>query len=181
MGYDSPTDDSSTLARVSACSSAAGMQAYPGPEAPAGTLMLGGKVLVLDVALIPEPVVHASYAGSAEGRDSPAMDAFFSRLVSGISKGGDGRRLRDALEYLMRLDELAEHEGNGGARWFSEVDALAEELGKFAQEEAAFLAQCVSPFAHFNLDSFLRDLQFLSEEQGVEGLTLCGREQTCLR
>ena len=153
MGYDSPTDDSSTLARVSACSSAAGMQAYPGPEAPAGTLMLGGKVLVLDVALIPEPVVHASYAGSAEGRDSPAMDAFFSRLVSGISKGGDGRRLRDALEYLMRLDELAEHEGNGGARWFSEVDALAEELGKFAQEEAAFLAQCVSPIAHFNLDS----------------------------
>jgi hypothetical protein len=118
------------------------MQAFP--EAAAGTLVLGGKVLVLDVALIPEPTVHASYAGSAEGRDSPAIDAFFSRLVSDVSKGGDGRRLRDALGYLMRLDELAAHEGNGGARWFCEVDVLAKELGKFTQAEAVFLAQCVS-------------------------------------
>ncbi|KAH8995276.1 hypothetical protein EDB86DRAFT_1189311 [Lactarius hatsudake] len=137
--YDGPSDDSSTLARISAWSSAVGMQAFP--EAAAGTLVLGGKVLVLDVALIPEPTVHASYAGSAEGRDSPTMDAFFSRLVSGVSKGGDGRRLRDALGYLMRLDELAAHESNGGARWFSEVDALAKELAKFTQAEAAFLAQ----------------------------------------
>ncbi|KAH9166261.1 hypothetical protein EDB89DRAFT_1857615 [Lactarius sanguifluus] len=137
--YDGPSDDSSTLARISAWSSAVGMQAFP--EAAAGTLVLGGKVLVLDVALIPEPTVHASYAGSAEGRDSPTMDAFFSRLVSGVSNGGDGRRLRDALGYLMRLDELAAHEGNGGARWFSEVDVLAKELAKFTQAEAAFLAQ----------------------------------------
>ncbi|KAH9002498.1 hypothetical protein EDB83DRAFT_2237698 [Lactarius deliciosus] len=137
--YDGPSDDSSTLARISAWSSAVGMQAFP--EAAAGTLVLGGKVLVLDVALIPEPTVHASYAGSAEGRDSPTMDAFFSRLVSGVSKGGDGRRLRDALGYVMRLDELAAHEGNGGARWFSEVDVLAKELAKFTQAEAAFLAQ----------------------------------------
>ena len=117
------------------------MQAFP--EATAGTLVLGGKVLVLDVALIPEPSVHASYAGSAEGRDSPAIDAFFSRLVSDVSKGGYGRRLHDALGYLMRLDELAAHEGNGGARWFSEVDVLAKELAKFTQAEAGFLAQCV--------------------------------------
>ncbi|KAH9166265.1 hypothetical protein EDB89DRAFT_2233005 [Lactarius sanguifluus] len=137
--YDGTSDDSSTLARISASSSAVGIQAFP--EAAAGTLVLGGKVLILDVALIPEPTVHASYAGSAEGRDSPTMDGFFSRLVSGISKGGDGRRPRDALGYLMRLDELAAHEGNGGARWFSEVDALAKELAKFTQAEAAFLAQ----------------------------------------
>ncbi|KAH9069851.1 hypothetical protein EDB83DRAFT_2371531, partial [Lactarius deliciosus] len=41
----------------------------------------------------------------------------------------------------MRLDELAAHEGNGGARWFSEVDALAKELAEFTQAEATFLAQ----------------------------------------
>ncbi|KAH9069869.1 hypothetical protein EDB83DRAFT_2518217 [Lactarius deliciosus] len=76
--YDGPSDYSSTLARISAWRSAVGTQAFP--EAAAGTLVLGGKVLVLDVALIPEPTVHASYAGSAEGRNSPAMDAFFSRL-----------------------------------------------------------------------------------------------------
>ncbi|KAH9069870.1 hypothetical protein EDB83DRAFT_2518218 [Lactarius deliciosus] len=61
--------------------------------------------------------------------------------MSGVSKGGDGRRLRDALGYVMRLDELAAHEGNGGARWFSEVHVLAKELAKFIQAEAAFLAQ----------------------------------------
>lgn len=143
-GYDGPSDDSSTLARIGAWSAAAGMLTFPGPAA--GTLVLGGEVLVLDVALVPEPTVHASYAGSAaaEGRHSPAMDAFFSRLVSGVSKGAGGRRLRDALEYLMRLDRLAKHEGDAGGRWFGEVDALAKELAKFTQEEAALLAQCVT-------------------------------------
>jgi hypothetical protein len=87
--------------------------------------LLGGEVLVLDVALLPEPTVHASYAGSAaEGRHCPAVDAFFSRLVSDVSKEADGRRLRDALEYMMRLDKLAKRE----ARWFDEVEALAKEL-----------------------------------------------------
>jgi len=143
MGYDGHSDDSSTLARISTWSSAAGMQTFPEPAA--DTLMLGGQVLVLDVALVPEPTVRVSYAGSAEGRNSQAKDAFFSRLVSGVSKGEDGRRLRDALEYLMRLDGFAKHEGNTGARWFGEVDALAKELAKFTQEEAALLAQCVPP------------------------------------
>ncbi len=143
MGYDGPSDYSSTLPRISAWSSAAGMQTYP--ENAPDTLLLGGELLVLDVALLPEPTVHASYAGSAaEGRHSPAMDAFFSRLVSDVSKGGDGRRLRDALEYMMRLDKLAKREGNAGARWFDEVDALTKELTKFTQEEVAVLAQCVT-------------------------------------
>lgn len=151
MGYDGPSDYSSTLTRISTWSSAAGMQTFPGtgPD----TLLLGGEVLVLDVALVPEPTVHASYAGSAaEGRQCQAMDAFFSRLVSGVSKGGDGRKLRDALEYLMRLDKLAMREGNAGPRWFGEVEALAKELAKFTQEEVAFLAQCVIPFTHLTFD-----------------------------
>jgi len=136
MGYDGHSDDSST------------------PEPAADPLMLGGQVLVLDVALAPEPTVRVSYAGSVEGRNSPAMDAFLSRLVRGVSKGEDGRRLRNALEYLMRLDRLAMHEGNTGARWFGEVDALAKDLAKFTQEEAALLAQCVPPplmFARTNV------------------------------
>ena len=144
-GYDGPSDDSSVLARISALSSAAGMQAYP-PEA--DTMMLGGQVVVLDVGLVPEPTVRTSYAGSGEDRHSPAMDAFFSRLVRGVVKGAgnnnDGRRLREALEYLMRLDRLATQEGNAAARWFGEVDGLSKELAKFTQEEAALLAQYVT-------------------------------------
>jgi len=118
-------------------------------------MMLGGQVVVLDVGFVPEPTVRASYAGSGSGEDrhSPAMDAFFSRLVGGVVKGADnwnddGRRLREALGYLMRLDRLAMQEGNAGARWFGEVDALSKELAKFTQEEAALLAQYVAPFAH---------------------------------
>ena len=54
------------------------------------------KVLVLGVAAL-----LLSYAGSAvEGRDYPAMDTFFSRLVGDVSKGGDGQS--DALESSVR-------------------------------------------------------------------------------
>jgi hypothetical protein len=62
------------------------MQIYP--ESAPDTLMLDGEVLVLDVGLLPELTVHASYAGSApEGCPYPAMDPFFSRLVSDVPKG----------------------------------------------------------------------------------------------
>jgi hypothetical protein len=69
------------------------MQTYP--ENAPDTLLLGGEVLVLDpdVALLPEPTVHVSCAGSvadSEGRHCQAMDTFFSRLVSDVAKGGDG-------------------------------------------------------------------------------------------
>jgi hypothetical protein len=110
----------------------AGIQTYP--ENAPDTLLLGGEVLVLDVALLPEPTVHASYAGlAAEGRHCPVMDAF-SRLVSDVSERGDGRGLRDALEYMMHLDKLAKREENAGARWFDEVEALAKELARCTQE-----------------------------------------------
>jgi hypothetical protein len=71
------------------------------------------------------------------------MDAFFSRLVSDVSKGGDGRGLRDALEYMMHLDKLATREENAEAHWFDEVEALAKELARCTQE-VCVLAQCVT-------------------------------------
>jgi hypothetical protein len=90
----------------------------------------------LDIVLLPEPTVHASYTASAtEGRHCLAMDAFFSRLVSNVSKGGDRQRLRDALEYMTHLDKLAKHEGNAEDRWFDEVEVLANDLARFTQEE----------------------------------------------
>ena len=108
MGYDGPSDYSSTLARISAWRSAAGMQIYP--ENAPDTLLLGGEVLV---SLLPNPTVHASYAGSAaEGHHCPAIDAYFSRLVSDVTKGG---RLREVLEYMTHLDKLAKCEGNAAA------------------------------------------------------------------
>ena len=123
------------LARIRAWRSSIRMQAFPG--AAARTLVLGRK------APIPRATVHALYAESAEGRDSPVVGAFYSRLVSGVFKGGDERRLCDVLGDLMRLDEHAAHEDNGGACWFSEVDVLAKVLAEFNQAEVTFLTQCV--------------------------------------
>ena len=37
----------------------------------------------------------------------------------------------------MRLDKLANHEGNAGARRYDEVDALAKELSRLTQEEVS--------------------------------------------
>jgi hypothetical protein len=72
--------------RVSPLGTHSGLQTYP-KNAP-DTLLLDGEVLVLDVALLPEPTVHASYADlAAEGHHCPAMDAF-SRLVSDVSERG---------------------------------------------------------------------------------------------
>src|SRR5579863_9977763 len=70
-GYDGPPSDNtnaSALARISAWSSAAGMQAFSPEEGADTTLMLGGEVLVLDVTLAAstsaaaEPTVRMSYA-----------------------------------------------------------------------------------------------------------------------
>ena len=64
------------------------MQTYPenAPE----TFLLGGEVLVLDITLLPQPTVHASYADSATGPSWPTMDVFFLRLVTDASIRGDG-------------------------------------------------------------------------------------------
>ena len=137
--------------------------------------MLGAQVVVLDVGLVPEPTVRASYAGSGEDRHSPAMDAFFSHLVRGMinlkgADNNDGRWLREASGYLMRLDRLATQEGNAGARWFGEADAVSKELAKFTQEEAALLAQCVAP----------RSLFFWASVNGRwKGLPLCSYKRMC--
>jgi len=55
------------------------------PENAPDTLLFDGEILGLYIALLPEPNVHALYAGSAtEGCHSPAKDAFFPKLVSGV-------------------------------------------------------------------------------------------------
>jgi hypothetical protein len=49
----------------------------------------------------------------------------------------------DYKMYSKHLDKLAKCEGNAGARWFDEVEALAKELVRFTQEEVAVAVQCV--------------------------------------
>jgi hypothetical protein len=75
MGYNGPSDYSTQVRlRVSARGALQRVckltPRTPQTRAP-DTLLLAGEVLVLDVVLLPEPTVHASYAGSAaEGRHS---------------------------------------------------------------------------------------------------------------
>jgi hypothetical protein len=71
------------------------METYP--ENAPHTLLLGGEVFILDsdVALLPEPTVHMSYAGSAtEGCHCQAMliHIVVRRDVVPVSSGGQRRR-----------------------------------------------------------------------------------------
>lgn len=135
-------------------------------ESPDGSssLLLGGKVLVIDVKLdidksnparpIRVRSVETSYA-SAQGSRSPMLDAFLAEMVGqlvGEVQRQDGIQdvetvaklggeIRDHLVYLMMLDRLATRQRDGGIRWFIDVDELYPKLQRFAREESKVIAR----------------------------------------
>ncbi|EED83025.1 predicted protein [Postia placenta Mad-698-R] len=143
------------------------------------TVVLGGKVLVIDVELSvnrsdPDcPMVtvaglKTSYAipNTASGsttQGSLSLDGFLAdrlqAFLTEVQKEPEeqdclraerfGRLFSEDLIYLMQLDQLALNEGDGGLRWFSDIDALAQETEKFAIMEAEAIVGCISrAFTH---------------------------------
>ncbi|KAF9814586.1 hypothetical protein IEO21_05044 [Rhodonia placenta] len=143
------------------------------------TVVLGGKVLVIDVELSvnrsdPDcPMVtvaglKTSYAipNTASGsttQGSLSLDGFLAdrlqAFLTEVQKEPEeqdclraerfGRLFSEDLIYLMQLDQLALNEGDGGLRWFSDIDALAQETEKFAMMEAEAIVGCISrAFTH---------------------------------
>ena len=126
---------SSTLARIIAWSSAAGMQAFP--EVAAGALVLRGKVRAECARVVRRvgggPQFSCSICLLLVASKRRLQGRVWTQITrcAGVSNGV--RRTRRAR-------------GKWRARWFSEVDVLAKDLAKFTQAEASFLAQHV-PFS----------------------------------
>lgn len=156
---------------------AAGMEAFIDSSAtsPATTIMMAGKVLVLDVDIDGGVVVKTSFAvgnNHANGPPaSPDLDAFLARDIArwvdaanraslaaahntqsedpAVEAAYLGLVVRDHLRYLMMLDSLAVAEGERGIRWFMEpVSATQHFLD--AQKSAGYVT---SPFRLAFLDA----------------------------
>lgn len=140
------------------------MEAFPEAESNGRrTIILGGKVLVLDVDFIMHPTVDVaavktSYAVPSSGTSGSAsaslsgyledvlrewLRSVQSEVVTGIKTARLGRKVLESLTYLMKLDRLAEKEGDKGIQWFSDQDALGQKLEGFARTEAQVVAQYV--------------------------------------
>ncbi|KAI6002811.1 hypothetical protein EDD15DRAFT_2157641 [Pisolithus albus] len=133
--------------RVAEWGRAAGLEAFI--EFPGGssvpTIVLAGKVLVLDIDIDGHVLVKTSFAvgnnvpnGTAA---APDLDAFLAREVSkwveaakyassgestpnmgepAVVAANCGRALLGHMRYFMMLDSLAVNEGERGIRWFME-------------------------------------------------------------
>jgi hypothetical protein len=54
-----------------------------------------------------------------------------------------GRSLKGALQYIMKLDNLAQREVEGGSRWFTEADDLGSVAMQIVPKEAETAAKSV--------------------------------------
>lgn len=178
-GEDIPLDRTALIdwciSRFEAWGASAAMEAFREEEKEGHiTLILGGKVIVIDINLAvdrSDPLnprisvtgVKTTYAvpnGSAGSvtAGSTSLDGFLANtlgeFLAEVQKEDElqdpegahktGSRIADGLKYLMMLDKLAEDEGDQGLRWFNNVDLLALEVERFASEEAAAIAKYVT-------------------------------------
>ncbi|KAL6308090.1 hypothetical protein BKA93DRAFT_871257 [Sparassis latifolia] len=170
-GEDVPLDRATIvdwcMSRLEAWGTSAGMEAFREEERDGRmTVVLGGKVLVLDIDFLvdrtdPEKpsirvaTLKTSYAipnGSAgsttgyslslDGFLAGSLQAFLtevqkeSDVQDSIEAGRLGMLFSEHLSYLMKLDQLALSEGDGGLRWFKDIDNLVLAVEQFATSEA---------------------------------------------
>lgn len=176
-GEDIPLDRAAivdwTVARLEDWGSSAGMEAFKEERDGHMTVVLGGKVLVIDLDLainradpdkptISVATVKTSYAipnvaTSSNTQGSASLDSFLADRVQAflvevqkepreqdcVEAARLGALCSESLSYLMRLDQLALDKGEGGLRWFSEIDALALDTERFAVSECQFITSYV--------------------------------------
>lgn len=177
-GEDIPHDGTQLvdwcISRFEAWGTSAGMESFREEEHDGHiTLILGGKVVVMDMNLAIDRAnaqkprlsvtgVKTSFAvpGGASGsttQGSTSLDGFLAdslgEFLAAVRKEEEvqdpedaariGLRILDSLKYIMMLDQMASEEGDAGLRWFNSVDTIAVEAEKFASEEAAVIAKYV--------------------------------------
>ena len=186
-GEDIPLDRATivdwAVSRLESWGSSAGMEAFKEEERNGHmTVVLGGKVLVIDIELaidradptkpgVSVATVKTSYAipnvaTSSTTQGSASLDGFLADRVraflvevqkepreqDSVEAARLGALCSESLKYLMRLDQLALEEGEGGLRWFSDIDALAQDSERFAVSECqaitSYVYAIVSVFSH---------------------------------
>jgi hypothetical protein len=159
------------ITRFQEWGTAAGMEVFrdDSREGGAMTLVLGGKVLVVDVDFAVDKSNpthhHLSITGvkttyAIPSGDSPVTDGSsvlnnflttnMRNFCQEVQKDEDtldpleaarlGSLVFDHLKYLVVLDRLAERKDDGGIRWFIELDKLYSTLTDFARQEASVVA-----------------------------------------
>ena len=152
------------------CGKKAGMEAFKEAETNGKiTLILGGKVLVVDIELsvdrsdetLPKLSVIAlktSYASPVSGattEGSASMNGFLMDYIREFITEAHkplgeqdtkkaGKLVRGFLahmQYLMKLDGMATQEGDSGLRWLNNIDELALTAEGRAKTEAQSIAK----------------------------------------
>ena len=153
----------------------AGMEAFKDEESGGHiTIVLGGKVIVIDMGimvdrsdtqrpLISVANVKTSFAvpngtatppsSGSTSLDALLVDNIRAFVLEAQKKPEDqdpehaariGRRVTNHLKYLMKLDQLALKEGEGGLHWFNDSDILSSKVERYAASECAAVARSES-------------------------------------
>lgn len=146
-----------------------GMEAFQdGSREGASTVVLGGKLLVIDIdfaiqrndLLKPKAIVTSvktSYAllpGNSNSNVPSLLDSFLAGEIQyyceEVQKDEEFRdphraalfrkQISEHLQYLVLLDGLASRNNDGGIRWFTDIDELSPILDELVKTEAQAIA-----------------------------------------
>jgi hypothetical protein len=160
------------ISRLEAWGSSVGMEAFKEEERQGKmTVVLGGKVLVMDVDFNIDrsdpsnpklnieglKTSYASPSGGASTEGSVSMNGFLVDVLKDFLKEVQrptemqdplkardiSRTFRSHLGYLMKLDHLASQEGDSGLRWFKSIDGLSLAAEGHAKLEANAITKYV--------------------------------------
>ena len=158
------------VSQLEECGKMAGMEAFKEAETNGKiTLILGGKVLVVDIELAVDRsdedhpklsviALKTSYASPVSGattEGSASMNGFLMDYIrefiveahktlgeQDTKKAGNSvRGFLAHMRYLMKLDGMANQEGDSGLRWFNSIDVLALTAEGRAKAEAQNIAK----------------------------------------
>ncbi|KAF4598401.1 hypothetical protein EYR38_006803 [Pleurotus pulmonarius] len=174
-GEDVPSDRSTIISwsvgRLQTWGKAVGMEIFQDQKDGGISLMLGGKVIVIDIDLsvdTKDPAsptvevtnVKTAYAipntssqGASTSLDGLLRDSV-SAFLTEVQKSDEfmspreaarlGQNIRSHLSYLVMLDQLAALNTSAGIQWFADVDTQSSLLELFSKVESEAVASTFS-------------------------------------
>jgi len=154
--------------QLGAWGTSVGMETFIDGREDGATVVLGGKVLVIDVdfgiehdeqmsrrlKVINIKTSNALVSGNTNPSASTMLDMFLAdniqKYCAEMQKTEDSRdprlaasirkKILSQLRYLVLLDGLASRKDDGGIRWFTDLDELYPTLNGVARGEAGLVA-----------------------------------------